>query len=255
MVGLILIHAAPWAVFVVAVISTFAMAAGTRRLHDQARDARAVTQAVDAYAPRVAIPYAGKVGVHVGMWSPWIDRTGCPMVRRRSYPSGLPPAGGDVRDPDRPGGHPRHRQGCVLPTRGVGQRCVHRGVRRDPRVPRPRRQRQAAQRIRTSPPVRPGHRRRSGGDRPIRRFGCAGAAGEAAHHRPPADRRHRPGHRARRRARRPSCTRRRGGMPTTHSTSLLSRSPTRSCRNCSTAGARSTSGDTSPAQITSRLRR
>ncbi len=77
-VGLILIDAAPWAVLLVAVISTFAIAAGTRRLHDQAKDARAVTQAIEAYAPRVAIPYAGKVGVHVGMWSPWIDRTGIP---------------------------------------------------------------------------------------------------------------------------------------------------------------------------------
>ncbi len=32
--------------------------------------------AVEAFAPRIAMPYAGKVGVHIGMWSPWIDRAG-----------------------------------------------------------------------------------------------------------------------------------------------------------------------------------
>lgn len=33
---------------------------------------------VDAYEPKVAMPYAGKALVHIGMWSPWIDRTGIP---------------------------------------------------------------------------------------------------------------------------------------------------------------------------------
>lgn len=37
-------------------------------------------QALDAFAPRIAVPYAGKVGVHIGMWSPWIYRTGIPWV-------------------------------------------------------------------------------------------------------------------------------------------------------------------------------
>ncbi|QGG40037.1 CDP-glycerol glycerophosphotransferase family protein [Aeromicrobium yanjiei] len=37
-------------------------------------------EAVDAFAPRLAVPYAGKVGVHIGMWSPWIERTGIPWV-------------------------------------------------------------------------------------------------------------------------------------------------------------------------------
>jgi hypothetical protein len=36
--------------------------------------------AVRAFAPRIAMPYAGKVGVHIGMWSPWIERTGIPWV-------------------------------------------------------------------------------------------------------------------------------------------------------------------------------
>ena len=39
---------------------------------------REVREAVDAFAPRIAMPYAGKVGVHIGMWSPWVDRTGVP---------------------------------------------------------------------------------------------------------------------------------------------------------------------------------
>jgi len=36
--------------------------------------------AVDAFQPRIAMPYAGKVGIHIGMWSPWIDRTGVRWV-------------------------------------------------------------------------------------------------------------------------------------------------------------------------------
>lgn len=39
-----------------------------------------VRDAVEAHQPRLAMPYAGKVGIHIGMWSPWIDRTGIPWV-------------------------------------------------------------------------------------------------------------------------------------------------------------------------------
>jgi hypothetical protein len=39
-----------------------------------------VREAVEAYAPRIAMPYAGKVGIHIGMWSPWIERAGVPWV-------------------------------------------------------------------------------------------------------------------------------------------------------------------------------
>lgn len=39
-----------------------------------------VRAAVEAFEPRIAVPYAGKVGVHIGMWSPWIERTGIPWV-------------------------------------------------------------------------------------------------------------------------------------------------------------------------------
>lgn len=39
-----------------------------------------VRQAVAAFKPKIAMPYAGKVGIHIGMWSPWIERTGIPWV-------------------------------------------------------------------------------------------------------------------------------------------------------------------------------
>ncbi|MET0930752.1 MAG: CDP-glycerol glycerophosphotransferase family protein [Aeromicrobium sp.] len=39
-----------------------------------------VRDALVAYRPRIAMPYAGKVGIHIGMWSPWIDRTEIPWV-------------------------------------------------------------------------------------------------------------------------------------------------------------------------------
>jgi hypothetical protein len=51
-----------------------ALIAGT--LHRYARECAQAVAAVEAYAPTIAIPYAGKVGVHVGMWSPWVERTG-----------------------------------------------------------------------------------------------------------------------------------------------------------------------------------
>jgi hypothetical protein len=36
--------------------------------------------ALDAYRPMIAMPYAGQALVHIGMWSPWIDRAGIPWV-------------------------------------------------------------------------------------------------------------------------------------------------------------------------------
>ena len=39
---------------------------------------REVHAAAEAFAPRIAMPYAGKVGVHIGMWSPWVERSGVP---------------------------------------------------------------------------------------------------------------------------------------------------------------------------------
>lgn len=48
------------------------------RLHRWADASQQVLAAIERQAPRVAVPYAGKVGVHVGMWSPWIERAGVP---------------------------------------------------------------------------------------------------------------------------------------------------------------------------------
>ncbi len=45
-------------------------------MHRYARECAKAAAAVEAYAPTIAIPYAGKVGVHIGMWSPWVERTG-----------------------------------------------------------------------------------------------------------------------------------------------------------------------------------
>lgn len=39
-----------------------------------------VRAAAEAFQPRIAMPYAGKVGVHIGMWSPWVERSGVPWV-------------------------------------------------------------------------------------------------------------------------------------------------------------------------------
>lgn len=63
---------------VVAVVLALGPAAVAWRLHAWATASRGVRQAVNAHAPRVAVPYAGKVGVHVGMWSPWIEQTDVP---------------------------------------------------------------------------------------------------------------------------------------------------------------------------------
>lgn len=52
----------------------------TAILRRYATGCREIRDALEAYAPRIAMPYAGKVGVHIGMWSPWIDRTGVPWV-------------------------------------------------------------------------------------------------------------------------------------------------------------------------------
>ncbi|MCW2830954.1 MAG: hypothetical protein JWP31_1646 [Aeromicrobium sp.] len=48
---------------------------------------REVRDAVDAFQPRIAMPYAGKVGVHIGMWSPWVERTQVPWCIVARTPS------------------------------------------------------------------------------------------------------------------------------------------------------------------------
>jgi hypothetical protein len=70
---------APGAVALVVALVLAGVTAGLAwRLHRWAEASAGVRQAIAAHAPTVAVPYAGKVGVHVGMWAPWIDRAGEP---------------------------------------------------------------------------------------------------------------------------------------------------------------------------------
>lgn len=70
--------------FTVSLAGSVVLIVGAARVHRHATASRRVSAAVASYAPVLAMPYLGKVGVHVGMWSPWIDRCGhpwCAVVR------------------------------------------------------------------------------------------------------------------------------------------------------------------------------
>jgi hypothetical protein len=73
---LILCFVAPSTALIVAIIGAGLLISGVVRAQAYAREAADIAAAVEAYAPTIAIPYAGKVGVHIGMWSPWVERTG-----------------------------------------------------------------------------------------------------------------------------------------------------------------------------------
>ncbi|MBC7632202.1 CDP-glycerol glycerophosphotransferase family protein [Aeromicrobium sp.] len=77
-VVVLVIVQAPFVALVVAVAGAAALTVMTVVIHRHARGCSGVQTAIDQYAPRIAVPYAGKVGVHIGMWSPWIDRTDVP---------------------------------------------------------------------------------------------------------------------------------------------------------------------------------
>jgi len=66
----------PGTALVIAVVGSAGLAAIAGTMHRYAREYSEAAAAVEAYAPTIAIPYAGKVGVHIGMWSPWVERTG-----------------------------------------------------------------------------------------------------------------------------------------------------------------------------------
>lgn len=66
------------AALVLAVLGAAVLAAIGWRISAYARACVGVRAAVEVHAPLIAMPYAGTVGVHIGMWSPWIDRTGIP---------------------------------------------------------------------------------------------------------------------------------------------------------------------------------
>ena len=55
-------------------------------IHRHARACATTNAAINAYAPRIAMPYAGKMLVHVGMWAPYVQRTGRPWCVVASSP-------------------------------------------------------------------------------------------------------------------------------------------------------------------------
>jgi hypothetical protein len=72
--------AAPVFQVAAAMFGLVALAMITAIFRRYAKGCAEVQAAVDAFAPRIAMPYAGKALVHIGMWSPWIERTGIPWV-------------------------------------------------------------------------------------------------------------------------------------------------------------------------------
>jgi len=75
-VVVVLCVVAPTGAFIVAIVGAALLISSVRRARGYARDAANITAAIEAYAPTIAFPYAGKVGVHIAMWSPWVERTG-----------------------------------------------------------------------------------------------------------------------------------------------------------------------------------
>ena len=73
---MVLCFVAPSTALIVAIIGAGLLISGVVRAQAYAREAADIAAAVEAYAPTIAFPYAGKVGVHIGMWSPWVERTG-----------------------------------------------------------------------------------------------------------------------------------------------------------------------------------
>ena len=66
----------PVVALVIAVAGSLVLTLIAGTLHRYARECARGAAAIEAYAPTIAFPYAGKVGVHIGMWSPWVERTG-----------------------------------------------------------------------------------------------------------------------------------------------------------------------------------
>jgi hypothetical protein len=68
----------PTTALVIAIVGAVLLATIAGATHRYARACAQAHAAVEAYAPTIAVPYAGKVGIHIGMWSPWIERTKVP---------------------------------------------------------------------------------------------------------------------------------------------------------------------------------
>lgn len=56
-------------------------------IHRYARACAKTNAAINSYAPRIAMPYAGQMLVHVGMWAPYVQRAGRPWCVVASTPA------------------------------------------------------------------------------------------------------------------------------------------------------------------------
>lgn len=74
------------ATLVIALCGTAILVAIAWPIHRHARACATTNAAINAYAPRIAMPYAGKMLVHVGMWAPYVQRTGRPWCVVASTP-------------------------------------------------------------------------------------------------------------------------------------------------------------------------
>jgi len=66
------------ATLVVALCGTAVLAAMAWPIHQHARACAKTNAAINAFAPRVAVPYAGTMPEHIDMWAPFIQRAGRP---------------------------------------------------------------------------------------------------------------------------------------------------------------------------------
>lgn len=74
------------ATLAIALCGTAVLVAMAWPIHHYARACATTNAAINAYAPRIAMPYAGKMLVHVGMWAPYVQRTGRPWCVVASSP-------------------------------------------------------------------------------------------------------------------------------------------------------------------------
>lgn len=64
------------ATLVLALCAALLLGAVAWPIHAYGRACARTTAAIEAYAPVIAMPYAGKMLVHIGMWAPYVNRAG-----------------------------------------------------------------------------------------------------------------------------------------------------------------------------------
>lgn len=77
-VALAIWNASGTATLVIAICGTAVLVAISWPIRHHARACAKTNAAINAYAPRIAMPYAGKMLVHVGMWAPYVQQVGRP---------------------------------------------------------------------------------------------------------------------------------------------------------------------------------